>query len=491
MDRRAFLKAAGSGAMAWLLADCAGLVGSNEHRAAGAASGTASPQGQPLAAIAAGGRKPNVVVILADDLGYGGIGVQGCRDIPTPYIDSIAAAGVRFTDGYVSCPVCSPTRAGLLTGRYQQRFGHEFNPGPGGAADPAFRLPESETTFPERMKSLGYATGMVGKWHLGQWPDSVPNARGFDFFYGFLGGANAYLGPRGAPNIQRDGKPVHEEAYLTDAFGREAVDFIEHHKDSPFFLYLAFNAVHTPMQAFQDRLDQFASIENPRRRIHAAMLSAMDDAIGAVLDKLRELNLEQDTLVIFLSDNGGPTRANTSSNAPLRGFKGQVLEGGIRIPFMMQWKGRLPAGAVYSKPVISLDLLPTALAAAGGKVDPGWHLDGVNLLPFVGMAGASDQSAGVPHDSLFWRMGERRAIRQGDWKLVVGVDDPQFALYNLADDIAEENDLATAKPEKAAELESRWRAWDAEVAAPRWVRRPAQGGRPARRNRQRTSVERL
>lgn len=484
MNRRDFLRATGAGALAWLLTDCAGTSGSTGASAAGSESAAASggaagagsaaalPAGRLVAGAAASARKPNIVVLLADDLGYGGVGFQGCRDIPTPHIDSLADEGVRFTDGYVSCPLCSPTRAGLMSGRYQQRFGHEFNPGPAGNDGEGFGPPASETLFPQRMKALGYATGMVGKWHLGAHPEKMPNARGFDSFYGFLGGANAYTGPNGPKNILRNGEPVVEKQYLTDAFGREAVAFIESHKADPFFLYLAFNAVHTPMQAFSDRLERFASIQDPKRRTHAAMLSAMDDAIGATLKALTAAGLEKDTLVYFLTDNGGPTPSNTSSNAPFRGYKGQVWEGGIRVPFVMRWPGRLPAGNVYAKPVISLDLLATSVAAAGGTVDPAWKLDGVNLLPFLGGPEAGASQSGSPHESLYWRMGEKRAIRHGDWKLVQELGEDKPSLYNLAEDVAEETDRFADRKDVAEDLESKWRTWDSELAAPRWIRLP-------------------
>ncbi len=282
----------------------------------------------------------------------------------------------------MSGPYCSPTRAGLLTGRYQQRFGHEFNPGNG----PELGLPLSETTIADRLRSAGYATGLVGKWHLGAAPEFHPQRRGFDEFFGFLGGAHSYFPGQGAP-IYRGTSEVKEPGYLTDAFGREAVAFIDRHKAGPFFLYLAFNAVHTPMDATDARLKRFEAIADTRRRTYAAMLTAMDEAVGQVLDKLRAEGLDEDTLVVFFSDNGGPTMPGTTINAsrndPLRGSKRTTLEGGIRVPFAWRWTGTLPAGTVYERPIIQLDVLPTALAAAGVEAEPGWRLDGVNLLPYL------------------------------------------------------------------------------------------------------------
>ncbi len=416
-------------------------------------------------------RQPNIIVILADDLGYGELGVQGCRDIPTPHIDSIAQAGVRFTDGYVSCPVCAPTRAGLMTGRYQQRFGFETNPGPEAAADPNFGLPRSETTLAERLKGLGYATGMFGKWHIGYKPELQPTQRGFDEFFGFLSGANDYLpGGRRMDKVLRGTQVVEEQEYLTDAFGREAVAFVEKHRQHPFFMYLPFNAVHAPLQAMDKYLQRFPDIKDEKRRTFAAMQSAMDDNVGRVLDTLRRLSLEQDTLVFFLSDNGGPTEQTTSGNGPLRGFKGQTWEGGIRIPYMMQWPGRIPARQVIHHPVIALDIHPTAIAAAGATVSPDCKLDGANLLPHV-----TGGAAGQPHDTLYWRFSQQRAIRQGDWKLVLGAGGSEWGLYNLAEDIGEKNDLAAKMPEKANDLQTAWDAWNAQLMDPQWRRQGPTG----------------
>lgn len=415
----------------------------------------------PALAQAQGRRKPNVVLLFADDLGYAGIGVQGCTDIPTPNIDSIARNGVRFTNGYVSCPVCSPTRAGLMTGRYQQRFGHEFNPGPATEASDNFGLPLEEKTIADYLRALNYRTAIIGKWHLGYRREYLPLKRGFDLFFGFPGGAHSYLDSRDRPGnpIMRGVEEVEEKEYLTDAFAREATSFIDQAKRQPFFLYLAFNAVHNPLQATEKYLARFAAISDPRRRTYAAMMSAMDDAIGRVLAKLREHQLEQDTLIFFLSDNGGPTPQTTSSNHPLRGYKGQVWEGGIRVPFLMQWKGRIPAGRVYDQPVIALDVLPTALAAAEGALPP--NLDGANLLPFV-----TGQAKGAPHETLYWRFGAAWAVRRGDWKLLEQGDGMQ--LFNLAQDVGEQKNLAAEHPEKVRELRAAWEAWNRQLAPPKW-----------------------
>ncbi|NJL30675.1 MAG: sulfatase-like hydrolase/transferase [Phycisphaerales bacterium] len=302
---------------------------------------------------------------MADDLGYAELGSQGCMDIPTPNIDSIARSGVRFTQAYVTCAVCAPSRAGLLTGRYQQRFGFETNPGPEAFADDKFGLPLTEITLAERLRTLGYATGMVGKWHLGYKPELTPTKRGFDEFFGFLSGAHNYQSGVRRSEILRNMETVHEQQYLTDAFGREAVQFIHRHKEQPFFLYLPFNAVHAPMGAPDKYRDRTASITDANRRTYAGMTIAMDNAVGQVLDTLRNEKLEENTLIFFISDNGGPTHQTTSSNSPLRGYKSQLWEGGIRVPFLIQWKGQIPAGKVYDDPVISLDIVPTVMAATG------------------------------------------------------------------------------------------------------------------------------
>ena len=412
------------------------------------------------------GRKPNVVVIVGDDMGYADVGVQGGKDIPTPHIDAIAKSGVRFTSGYVSAPYCSPTRAGLLSGRYQTRFGHEFNP----AAGPNEGLPLTETTMANRLKANGYRTALVGKWHLGN-GERHPMKRGFDEFFGFLGGSHDYFNPMG---VLRGTEPAGDKTYLTDALGRESVAFIDKNKTTPFFLYLAFNAVHTPMQADDPRLKKFASIPSQQRRTYAAMMSAMDDAVGEVIKKLKDEKLTNDTLVLFFSDNGGPTMKGTtingSVNSPLRGSKRTTLEGGIRVPFFASWPGHIPAGTIDDRPVIQLDILPTALAAAGIEVKPDWKLEGVNLMPYL-----TGKAKDPPHEALFWRFGNQMAIRKGDYKLVkydLAADDSTGTspakLYHLKDDVGEATDLAAKQPDKAKELWATWQDWDKANVAPLW-----------------------
>lgn len=440
-------------------------------------------------------QRPNVIVIVADDMGYGDIGVHGCKDIPTPHIDSLAAQGVRCTNGYVSHSFCSPTRAGLITGQYQQRFGHEFNPGPATDRRPGVGLPLHLTTMADRMKAAGYRTGLVGKWHLGHVADKYhPFNRGFEEFFGFLGGSHSYLRPgSGHTAILRGHEEVQEPEYLTDAFGREGAAFIERHKTEPFFLLWTFNAVHGPMEGDEQYTERFANIKDAKRRTYATMLASLDDAIGMALGKLRELKLEERTLIFFISDNGGPESVNASDNGPLNGSKGDTLEGGIRVPFLVQWKGHLPAGKVYDQPVIALDILPTSLAAAGVSFDADAKFDGVNLLPHL-----RGDETGVPHEALYWRCGPEWAVRMGDWKLVKWVDRSDEGpaardskatlegakLFNLADDIGETKDLASANPRKVKELEAKWSQWNAQLAEPLWG--PPQRGKKNSKKRDRS-----
>jgi arylsulfatase A-like enzyme len=418
--------------------------------------------------------RPNIVIILADDLGYADIGVHGCRDIPTPHIDSIARRGVRFTDGYANGSFCTPTRAALMSGRYQHRSGNED------LSNTTGPLPQGIKTLPDRLRAAGYTTAMVGKWHLGDEPGFTPTDRGFDEFFGFLGGGHQYIiatGGKGEYNapILRNGEPTNERRYLTDAFGEEATAFVERQRDAtrPFFLYLAFNAVHSPLQAVEKYLKRFPDIANPRRHTYAAMLSAMDDAIGRVLAKLEQTGQSDNTLVIFASDNGGPTTRNAvngSTNAPLRGSKCETFEGGIRVPLLMQWPGVLAPGTTYSKPAITFDLGATALAAAGADSS---QLDGADLVPFL-----AGKKPGVPHEILFWRsrtLSNNYAARQGDWKFVHSTEGDaapgpkqtpaRDMLFNLTDDPGEQHDRAAEHPEKLAELKTLYEAWSADVDA--------------------------
>ena len=421
---------------------------------------------------------PNVVIIYADDLGWGELGCQGNPEIPTPHIDSIAANGLRCTQGYVAATYCSPSRAGLLSGRYPTRFGHETNED----FDTSGFI--RETTLASRLKELGYATACVGKWHLGDSPERRPTARGFDEFYGTLGNTT-YFHPRRFIDSRKSPDVISfddDSFYTTDAYADRAVEWLEARGEKPWFLYLPFNAQHGALQAPQKYLDRFPKIADTKRRTFAAVLAAMDDAVGRVLATVRKLGQEENTIVFFISDNGGPTRGTTSSNRPLRGFKMTTFEGGPRVPFLVQWKGRIPAGKTYDLPVMNLDVMPTIMVAAGRPIAEAAADDGVDLIPFF-----TGASPGRPHETMFWRFVDQWAVRSGDWKLVVaegGSGAPE--LYDLANDIGEQNDLAASHPERVAELRKLYAAWNAEQTP----ERPKQDReKPTRkRNTKRTST---
>ncbi len=412
--------------------------------------------------------RPNVLLIVSDDQGYADTGFQGARDIPTPHLDRLAKAGVRCTSGYVTHAFCSPTRAGLMAGRYQQRFGHEFNP----VYDPldeAEGLPLTERLLPAFMREAGYATGWIGKWHLGASPRHTPLQRGFQETFGFIGGGHQFWD--WTPDerqytlpIERNGQAVPVTNHLTTAFGEEAAAFVNRHTASPWFLYLAFNAPHLPHQPTPERLARFADLQDPKRARYAAQVSLMDDAIGATLDAVRASGQESRTLVFFFSDNGG-AEVNASDNTPLRGFKGSVYEGGIRVPFVVSWPGRLPAGTVYPHPVSSLDVLATALARAGRPPPTDRPYDGVDLVPYL-----AGEKSGPPHARLLWRTGggQQWAMREGEWKLI-RVKDRPLELYNLADDIGEKHDLAQAEPEVVRRLNDTLEAWNGELRSPAFL----------------------
>lgn len=430
--------------------------------------------------------RSNIVLIVIDDLGYGETGCQGNQQIPTPKIDSIARNGVRFTQGYVTAPYCSPSRAGLLTGRYQTRFGHEWNPTGAQNLRPDVGLPRDQKTIADRLSAVGYATGMVGKWHLGGHDDFHPQRRGFGEFFGFLHEGHTFAPPsfpglvthlrvREPPYDQdnpllRGNKPVDEKANLTTAFAREASAFIEVNQRKPFFLYVPFNAVHSPMQASPRYFDKFRHIDDIHRRVFAAMLAELDDAIGTILERIDTLGLVERTLVIFLSDNGGPTAELTSRNTPLRGGKGQLFEGGIRVPYLMQWKGKLPAGRVYEPPVLSLDATATALVAAGVPLPQ--DSDGVDLLPFLAATPGRAAPSDKPRNTLFWRYGNNVAVRVGDLKLVKQSPPGQggsFQLFDLADDPGETRDLSSERPEEVRRMTAELEKINGTMVPPAWT----------------------
>lgn len=410
-------------------------------------------------------RAPNILVILADDLGYADIGCNGGKVIPTPHIDRLAQSGVRFDAGYVTHPYCSPSRAGLLTGRYQQRFGHECNPDSATATNNV-GLPVTETLLPAVLKTAGYATGLVGKWHLGIAPQFHPRNRGFDEFYGFLSGNISYYGqptPRSGP-IYRDFDPVDPATitYLTDTFADEANAFIHRHRDQPWFLYLAFNAPHSPDQATPNYLARFPHLSEPQKT-YAAMVSALDDGVGRVITELARLGLEKNTLVFFLSDNGG--RHDGANNSPLRGYKGHTFEGGVRVPFLASWPGKIPADTVLHQPISALDIFPTALALAGITGAPAARAEGVNLIPHL-----TGQMTKLAPRTLYWRVqgGWDFAVRDGDDKLVKPGWRDESELFDLRADKSESKNLAHQNTATAARLRALYDEWNRRNVAPLW-----------------------
>ena len=417
--------------------------------------------------------RPNVVVIITDDAGYADFACYGGKQIPTPNIDAIARAGVRLTQAYVSASVCGPSRAGLMTGRYQQRFGHEFN-GPGRPQPDYTRadmgLDLRERTFGDAMKALGYRTMAIGKWHLGMGEAYHPLSRGFDEFFGMLGGSRSYFPIRGSVStgarMMRNRQPVPESelTYTTDDFTAEAVSFIRRNRSRPFFLYLSYNAVHTPMHPRADLLARVKDVEPKARRAYAAMTLALDEGVGKVLAALDESRSADNTLVVLINDNGGATN-NASDNGPLRGMKGSKWEGGIRVPMILRFPGHVPAGKTYDAPVISLDILPTCVAAAGARPHgaKGRKLDGVDLLPYL-----TGRRPGAAHETLFWRRGPAAAVRSGPWKLLRVRGNPTL-LFHLGHDLGETKDLAARHPEVVARMTADLARWEKQLAPPKWV----------------------
>ena len=421
----------------------------------------------PMISWAEQKKKPNIIVILADDMGYADLSCQGSvDDVRTPHIDTLAQNGVRFTEAYVTAPQCGPSRAGILSGRYQNRFGFESNEW---AYDPG--IPRSVPLMGTRMREQGYVTGYIGKWGLTSKKHSYPYNRGFDETYWNQDG-NIYWADRPSKyNVQmrRGPEKIEMKEYSTDAFGREAIEFIERNKEKPFFLFVSYITPHVPMEAKESDLKRFAHIKDPLRRTTLAMIACMDDNVGRMLKVLKDNKLEQDTLIFFLSDNGGYP-GNASLCAPYSGSKSQMLEGGIHVPFIMQWKGTIPRGKVYGKPIISLDIKPTALVAAGATIKDQWQLDGVDLIPYL-----NGQKKSHPHESLYWRYNawskkpEQNgwAIRKGDWMLVRnGWAKAKPALYNLSKDKAQKNDLSRSQPERYDEMLKMWQQWDKDNIKP-------------------------
>ncbi len=426
-----------------------------------------------IAAAMSAQDRPNIVLIFSDDAGYADFGFQGSKTMHTPRLDALAERSVQCTQGYVSDPTCGPSRAGLITGRYQQRFGYEENNVPGYMSEVTAQdgddmgLPVEEVTMGDYMQSLGYVTGYFGKWHLGGADRYHPIRRGFDEFYGFRGGARSYFEYERPPALKMDlmergfGQYEEPREYLTDQLGRETADFIKQHKDEPFLAFLAFNAVHTPMDATPEDLAHYPELEG-NRKIVAAMTRAMDRAVGYVIDELEAQGLMDNTVIIFTNDNGGPTDKNASSNYPFSGTKSNHLEGGIRVPYMISWQGHIEPGT-YDYPVSTMDLLPTFFALGGGDTEQLADVDGVNLIPYI-----NGEKTDRPHDVLYWKKQARGTIRDGDWKMMRFPDRPA-ELYNIANDPRELHNVASEHPALVKTLYKKLFEWESTLERPRWL----------------------
>ncbi|UUF14072.1 MULTISPECIES: sulfatase-like hydrolase/transferase [Flavobacterium] len=460
-------------------------------------------------------KKPNIIILVADDLGKYDISLYGGKSTPTPQIDSLAASGVTFTDGYVSASICSPSRAGLLTGRYQERFGHEYQPGdrypknnleyyafkylintnswrlndkinyPNEASIATQGLPKSEITFADLAKKQGYNTAIIGKWHLGHNKGFFPLDRGFDYHYGFYQAFSLYTpeddnpdiinhhhkdftdktiwgnGRVGIGQIRRDTTIIKDKKYLTETFADEAEAFIDKNKNKPFLLYVPFNAPHTPFQVRKKYYDRFPNVKDENKRVYFAMISALDDAVGRIREKVKKEGLEENTLIFFISDNGGADYTFATTNAPLKGGKFSHFEGGINVPFALSWKGKIKPHTVYKTPVSSLDIFSTIAAVTHSGLPKDRVYDGIDLVDVVN----NNKEA---HKDLYWRSGDAKAIRSGDWKLIISGKTHEKWLYDLSKDKSETTDLATKNPEKVKELQTALQIWEKGLIKPLW-----------------------
>jgi arylsulfatase A-like enzyme len=433
-------------------------------------------------------RTPNIVFILADDLGYTDVACYGSRYYETPNIDKMAAEGLKFTNGYTCGPNCQPTRAALMSGQYGPRTGvytvgsidrFDWKSRPLRPVDNVQALPLGKVTIAQALKSAGYATGMFGKWHLGQQAEYHPKRRGFDEAIVSMGQHFDFVT---APKVS-----YPSGTYLADFLTDKAVDFITRHKDAPFFLYLPHFAVHAPHQAKPDLIKKFAgkpAAGGHHDPTYAAMIASVDESVGRVLKTLEDLGLSEETLVIFSSDNGGVggyaregigKAGGITDNAPLRGGKGMLYEGGIRVPYLVRWPGKIPAGTQCDRPIISVDLYPTLVELAGGKAPADYPLDGTSYLGLLtgGGKGTWDRDALYWHFPGYlgaakgtWRTTPVGVIRSGDWKLLEFFETGKLELYNTRDDLGETTDLAAVQPDRVKDLHTRMLAWRKQVQAP-------------------------
>ncbi|WP_303317233.1 sulfatase-like hydrolase/transferase [Flavivirga abyssicola] len=418
----------------------------------------------------ANGKQPNIIIILSDDQGWGDVGFNGGTDIPTPNLNLLAEDGVVFSQGYSTHPYCSPSRAGLVSGRYQQQFGHENNPIDDNE-NSSLGLPLNELIISELLQKHKYRTCAIGKWHLGNAKKYWPSNRGFDDWYGFTDGGFDYWGNLNGKNemlgVLRDGVPVpaNELSYLTDDFSNEAVKYIDTYSKSkkPFFMYLAYNAPHAPIQATKAYTKKVKHIEDGKRAAYAAMVVGMDAGIGKVIQKLKDTGEYENTIIFFYSDNGG--HVHGASSAPFRGHKGMLFEGGIREPFVISWPDKIKGNRTFKQPIIALDIYPTILAAANIKKPKNKKLDGINLLPYL-----ESENKKIEDRPMFWRYsgGKGYAIRSTNYKLIYSYYKKQYLLFDIEKDPYEHNNIAANHPEIVDDLKRQYDAWDANNIVPLW-----------------------
>ena len=475
--------------------------------------------------------RPNIIILLADDLGKTDISLYGSPFVKTPNIDAIGHEGIIFNEGYITSPICSPSRAGLMTGRYQQRFGfelivHDRYPknrleyygfkylmptGEWRVADlvqyPDFDqmlkqgLPPSEIILSELLKKHGYATGITGKWHLGYNETAIPSNRGFDYQYGFYDAHTLFMADTSAPGIvnqrhpfnfsdkyiwekgrtgncaiRRNNLEIDDDQFLTDRIVEEAGQFITTHKDEPFFLYVPFLMPHSPFQVQQSYYDQFSHVKDRNKRVYYAMIATLDHAVGQIMARLKAEGLDDNTLVFFLSDNGGATYTHATDNAPLKGGKFTNFEGGLNVPFMMRWPGVIPAGQKSDWPVISMDIFATVCELCSLQLPQDRVYDGVDIFPYcLGGRDSAESKAlkspeinNPPHEQLCWRSGYNKAIRKGDWKLIRNEKSDLTVLYNLSVDKNETQNIAVQNPAIVKALSEDLDRWEDQMLDPAW-----------------------
>ena len=405
--------------------------------------------------------KPNIIIILADDAGYSDFGFMGSDEIKTPNLDQLALDGVTFNNAYVSASVCSPSRAGLLTGMYQQRFGHECNLD----SDVNNSFDPNQITIAEALKTEGYSTGLIGKWHLGDKTQNHPLKNGFDYFWGFISGArNYFYDPREVDrnsirNVVENYNQTKFDGYLTDVLGEKAISFIDKNNQSnnPFFLFLSFNAPHTPMQAKEEVLKKFK--DNPRQ-VYTSMMWSMDEAIGNVIDALKENNQYENTIIYFLSDNGA-AMSNNASPFPYKGWKGNQYEGGIKTPMIMTWKNKIKSNSQFDGFISALDIFKTSLEVSNVSEDLKVNADGKNIMNYL-----NDNT--IQNENLFWRKDKMATIRSGNYKLI-RLNDTSTVLYNIVNNYYEDSDLKLLEPSVHDSLFNLLSTWEDRLIDPNWI----------------------